>query len=80
VRFFRFPFHRDEMHELVEKSDPAPGSRTEDMTGMADCVRSLEGRAAIERGRADIREGRLIAGENALAGEVHRRAAKRRRA
>jgi predicted transcriptional regulator len=45
---------------------------------MADYARSPEGRAAIERGLADIREGRAIEGKGALSAELKRRAEARR--
>jgi hypothetical protein len=51
---------------------------TDDVTAMGAYVRSAEGRAAIERGRADLREGRIVEGRNALATELNRRAAARR--
>jgi hypothetical protein len=59
--------------------EAAPVALTDDLAGMADYVRSVEGRAAIARGIADLREGRIIEGENALAEELTRRAAVRRR-
>ncbi len=57
----------------------APVALTDDVAAMADYVRSAEGRAAVARGLADVREGRIIQGENALAEELTRRAAIRRR-
>jgi len=57
----------------------APVALTDDFAGMADYVRSVEGRAAIARGIADLQQGRIIEGENALAEELTRRAAARRR-
>jgi hypothetical protein len=40
--------------------------------------RSPEGRAAIERGLSDIRQGRTLEGQDAFASELKRRAAIRR--
>lgn len=59
--------------------DVAPIAFTDEFTAMADYVRSVEGHTAIARGLSDIREGRIIEGENALATELTRRAAIRRR-
>lgn len=66
--------------KAAAKKTPAasPVVLTDELTAMAAYVRSPEGRAAIERGRADIREGRTIAGKDALATELNRRAAARR--
>ena len=44
-----------------------------------DYVRSTKGREAIERGLSDIKHGRVIAGADALASELKRRAANRRK-
>jgi hypothetical protein len=68
------------MTKVAEKPEPTPIAFTEDVTAMADYVRSVEGRDAIERGLSDVRQGRVIRGENALAVELSRRAALRRRA
>lgn len=68
------------MTKVVEKPEPTPIAFTQDVTGMADYVRSVEGREAIERGLSDVRQDRVIKGENALAVELSRRAAIRRRA
>ncbi len=66
------------MTKVAEKPEPAPIAFTEDVTAMADYVRSVEGRETIERGRSDVRRGRIIEGENALAVELRRRATARR--
>lgn len=55
-----------------------PVALTDDLAAMSDYVRSTEGRAAIERGLADIRHGRTIEGKGALAAELKARAARRR--
>jgi hypothetical protein len=68
------------MTKVAEKPELAPIAFTEDVTAMADYVRSVEGREAIERGLIDIRQGRVVKGENSLAVELSRRAAIRRRA
>jgi hypothetical protein len=47
---------------------------------MADYVRSAAGRQAVERGLSDLQQGRVTAGASALAVELKRRAASRRRA
>jgi hypothetical protein len=52
---------------------------TDDVAVMADYVRSAEGREAIKRGLNDIKHGRVIAGADALATELKRRAASRRK-
>jgi hypothetical protein len=57
-----------------------PIALTHDLTAMADYVRSIDGREAIERGLSDIRQGRIIEGEDALAAELKQRAGVRRRA
>jgi len=56
----------------------APVALTDEFAAMADYVRSAEGREAIERGLADLREGRIFEGKGALARELQRRAAIRR--
>ncbi len=66
------------MTAAAEKTAATPVALTDDVTAMAVYVRSPEGRAAIERGVADLREGRIIEGANALATELNRRAAARR--
>jgi len=67
------------MTKLADRMDVAPIALTDEVTGMADYVRSPEGREAIERGLSDIRQGRIIEGEGALAIELNRRAGIRRR-
>jgi hypothetical protein len=52
---------------------------TDEFTAMADYVRRRDGREAIRRRLADIREGRIIEGRDALAVELNRRADLRRR-
>ena len=42
------------MSEIEEQLDVAPVALTDDLTAMTDYARSPEGRAAIERGLADI--------------------------
>lgn len=66
------------MTKTAEKIVATPVALTDDVAGMADYGRSPEGRAAIERGVADIQEGRTIEGKDALASELKRRAAIRR--
>jgi hypothetical protein len=66
------------MSKVEEQLDVAPVALTDDLTAMADYARSPEGRAAIERGLADIREGRAIEGKGALSAELKRRAEARR--
>jgi hypothetical protein len=66
------------MAKTAEKNVATPVALTDDVAGMADYVRSPEGREAIERGLADIRQGRTLEGKNALASELKRRAAIRR--
>ncbi len=55
-----------------------PVALTDDYAAMADYARSAEGRAAIERGVADIQQGRIIEGVGALSAELKRRAEARR--
>jgi hypothetical protein len=55
----------------------SPLATTDDMTGMADYIRSPEGRAAVERGVSDLRQGRVIRGKGSLSAEMRRRAAAR---
>ena len=66
------------MTQIDEKLDVAPVALTDDLAAMADYARSTEGRAAIERGLADIRQGRFIEGKDALSTELKRRAEARR--
>lgn len=67
------------MSKLAEaKIDIEPVVLTDGVAAMADYVRSPEGHAAIARGLADISEGRVIIGRDALADELNSRAAKRR--
>jgi hypothetical protein len=66
------------MTKTAEKNSPTPVALTDDVAGMADYVRSPEGHASIERGLADIRQGRTMEGKDALASELNRRAAIRR--
>jgi hypothetical protein len=66
------------MTETAEKNGPTPVAFADDAGRMADYVRSAEGRASIERGLADIRQGRTLEGKDALACELKRRAAIRR--
>ena len=67
------------MTQTAERLDViTPVAITDDLTAMADYVRSADGRQAIERGMADIRDGRTIAGEDALASELNKRASIRR--
>ena len=55
------------MTKIEEKLEIAPVALTDDFAAMADYARSPEGRAAVERGLADIRQGRFIEGPGALA-------------
>ncbi len=66
------------MTKEAEKLDVTPVALTDDITAMADYTRSPEGRAAIECGLADIRQGRIIEGKGALSAELKRRAEARR--
>ena len=68
------------MTKTADKLDVTPIALTDDLTAMADYVRSPDGRAAIERGLSDIRQGRVIEGKDTLAVELKQRAAIRRRA
>jgi hypothetical protein len=51
---------------------------TDDVTDMADYMRTEQGRAAILRGLTDIEEGRVLVGQGALETELARRASSRR--
>ena len=66
------------MAKVDEKLEVTPVALTDDLTAMTDYVRSPEGRGAIERGVADIGQGRVIEGKGALSAELKRRAAARR--
>jgi hypothetical protein len=55
-----------------------PVALTDDVTAMADYVRSEQGRAAIDRGLADIKESRVMIGKGSLSKELNRRATARR--
>lgn len=66
------------MGKVDDQVDVTPIALTDDLTAMADYVSSPEGRAAISRGIADIREGRFIEGRGALAAELKRRSDLRR--
>ena len=66
------------MTKIEDKLDVTPVALTDDHAAMADYARSAEGRAAIERGVADIRHGRIIEGAGALSAELKRRAEARR--
>ncbi len=66
------------MTKVEDKLDVTPVALTDDYAAMADYTRSPEGRAAIERGLADIRHGRIIEGSAALTAELKRRAIARR--
>jgi predicted transcriptional regulator len=66
------------MTKTAENKVATPVALTDDVAGMADYVRSPEGRASIERGLADIRQGRTMEGKDVLACELNRRAAIRR--
>ena len=66
------------MDEVEEKLDVAPVALTDDLAAMADYSRSPEGHAAIERGLANIRQGRFVEGKGALSAELKRRAEARR--
>jgi hypothetical protein len=54
-----------------------PVALTDDVTAMADYVRSKQGRAAIDRGLSDIKEGRVFVGRGSLSAELARRASSR---
>ena len=77
---FGGPWYTSNMAKVADKMDVTPVAFTDDSAEMADYVRSLEGRAAIERGLQDIDEGRMFEGRCALASELKRRADERRRA
>jgi len=66
------------MTAATKKPAATPVALTDDVTAMSAYVRSPEGKAAIERGGADLREGRIVEGRNALATELNRRAKARR--
>lgn len=66
------------MSEVEEELDVAPVAFADDLAAMADYSRGPEGRAAIERGLADIRQGRIVEGKGALAAELKRRVEARR--
>jgi hypothetical protein len=68
------------MAKTTEQIEAIPVAFTSDMTAMADYVRSAAGRQAVERGLSDLQQGRVTAGASALAVELKRRAASRRRA
>ncbi|MGI8570303.1 MAG: hypothetical protein ACR2KT_15265 [Methylocella sp.] len=68
------------MTTTADRTDVTPIAITDDLTAVADYVRSPEGREAIERGLSDIEHGRIFEGKNALAIELKQRAAIRRRA
>jgi hypothetical protein len=59
------------MTKILPTPTVAPVALTDDVAAMADYVRSAKGLEAIERGR-------VIAGANALAPALKRRAANRR--
>jgi hypothetical protein len=67
------------MTKILPTPTIAPVALTDDVAAMADYVRSAEEREAIERGLSDIKHGRVIAGADALAPELKRRAASRRK-
>jgi hypothetical protein len=66
------------MTAAAKRPGATPVALTDDVTAMAAYVSSPEGRVAIKRGQADLREGRTIGGKDALATELNRRAAARR--
>jgi predicted transcriptional regulator len=66
------------MTKVTEKIAATPAALTDETAEMADYVRTPDARAAIERGLADIRQGRTIGGKDVLAAELKRRAAVRR--
>ncbi|WP_294538188.1 hypothetical protein [uncultured Rhodoblastus sp.] len=80
--FFMRIWYASLMAKLAEHTpiDVTPVALTDDLAAMSDYVRSAEGRAAIERGLSDIRQGRIIEGGGALAAELKRRATERRQA
>ena len=61
-----------------ERMVVTPIALTDELAAMSNYVRSLEGRAAIERGIADIHQGRTIEGTGVLAVELTARAIRRR--
>ena len=66
------------MTKAVEKPPIAPFVTADEAAAMAVYARGAEGRASIARALADVREGRVITGEHALAAELTRRATARR--
>jgi hypothetical protein len=67
------------MTKTVPTPTVTPVALTDDVAAMAGYVRSAKGREAIEHGLSDIKHGRVIAGANALASELKRRSANRRK-
>ena len=66
------------MTKVDDKLDVTPVALTDELTAMVEYASSPEGRAAIERGLADIRDGRIIEGKGTPA--VLKRRAEARRA
>ena len=66
------------MTKVDDKLDVTPVALTDQLTAMAEYASSREGRAAIQRGLADIRDGRIIEGKGTLSAVLKRRAEARR--
>jgi hypothetical protein len=62
------------MTKVDDKLDVTPVALTDELTAMAEYASSHEGRAAIQRGLADIRDGPIIEGKGALSAVLKRRA------
>ena len=58
------------MTAAAKKPAATPVALTDDVTAHGRLRRSPDGGAAIERGRADLREGRIVEGKDALATEL----------
>lgn len=66
------------MNKVDDKLDVTPIALTDELTSTAEYASSGEGRAAIQHGLADIRDGRIIEGKGTPA--VLKRRAEARRA
>jgi hypothetical protein len=62
----------------AEQNNPITVALTDDITSMADYVRTDAGQKAIKRGLSDIKNNRVYEGVDALAIELKQRAEVRR--